>query len=84
MVAMAAMSRPASARDLLRRRCDELTTAEMSRLARRVPDLRSGHLRQVEAAVGRVVDDLVLSRASAVRGDRLAVLFDLVDLVDVP
>jgi len=79
-VATATMSRPASARDLLQRRCEELATAEMSRLARRVPGLRSGHLRQVEAALARVVDDLLLSRASAVRGDRLAVLFDLVDL----
>jgi hypothetical protein len=79
-VATATMSRPASARDLLQRRCEELTIAEMSRLARRVPGMRSGHLRQVEAALARVVDDLLLSRASAVRGDRLAVLFDLVDL----
>lgn len=80
MVATATMSRSASARDMLKRRCEELTTAEMSRLARRVPGLRSGHLRQVEAALARVVDDLLLSRASAVRGDRLAVLFDLADV----
>jgi len=79
-VATATVSRPVSARDLLQRRCEELTTAEMSRLARRVPDLRSGHLRQVEAALGRVVDNLVLSRAAAVRADRLAVLFDLADV----
>jgi hypothetical protein len=80
MVATATVSRPASARDLLKRRCEELTTDEMSRLARRVPGLRSGHLRQVEAALARVVDDLLLSRASAVGGDRLAVLFDLADV----
>ena len=78
-MATVTMSRPASARDLLQSRCEELTTAEMSRLARRVPGLRSGHLRQVEAALTRVVDDLLLSRASAVHGDRLAVLFDLAD-----
>jgi hypothetical protein len=78
-VATATMSRPASAGDLLKRRCEKLTTAEMSRLARRVPSLHSGQLRQVEAAVGQVVDDLVLSRASAVCGDRLAILFDLAD-----
>lgn len=78
-MATVAMSRSASARDLLQSRCEELTTAEMSRLARRVPGLRSGHLRQVEAALTRVVDDLLLSRASAVHGDRLAVLFDLAD-----
>jgi hypothetical protein len=79
MVATATISRSASARDLLQRRCEELTTLEVSRLARRVPALRSGHLRQVEAALARVVDDLLLSRASAVHGDRLAILFDLAD-----
>lgn len=78
-MATVTMSRPASARDLLQSRCKELATAEISRLARRVPSLRSGHLRQVEAALARVVDDLLLSRASAVHGDRLAVLFDLAD-----
>lgn len=78
-MAIATTYRPASARDLLRRRCEDLVAAELSRLTRRVPALCPGQLGQVEAALGRVIGDLVLERAHAVRGDQLAVLFDLAD-----
>jgi hypothetical protein len=73
------MFRPASARDLLQHRCEELVAAEMARLARRVPALREEHLGHVEATLGRVIDQLVLSRIRTLSGDQLAVLFDLAD-----
>jgi hypothetical protein len=79
IVAVTTMYCTFSAGDLLRHRCDDLVAAEVERLARRVPGLSSGHLRHLEAALGRVIDDLVLSRASAVRDEQLAVLFDLPD-----
>jgi hypothetical protein len=78
-MAITAMSRPASARNLLQRRCEGLVAAEMARLSRRVPVLREEHLGHVEAALGRVIDHLVLSRARTVGADELAVLFDLAD-----
>ncbi len=64
---------------MLRRRCEDLVAAELSRLARRVPVLRPRQLTHVEAALGRVLGELVLDRAHAVRGDQLAMLFDLAD-----
>jgi hypothetical protein len=73
------MFRPASARDLLQHRCEELAAAEMARLARRVPALHEEHLGHVEATLGRVIDQLVLSRIRTLSGDQLAVLFDLAD-----
>ena len=79
-MATTTMSRPASAGELLRCRCEGLVTAEMERLVQRVPALRSWHLGVVETALGRVVDDLVLARARSVRGDHLAELFDLADV----
>jgi hypothetical protein len=51
----------------------------MARLARRVPALREEHLGHVEATLGRVIDQLVLSRIRTLSGDQLAVLFDLAD-----
>jgi DNA-directed RNA polymerase specialized sigma24 family protein len=75
-VAIMTMSRPASARGLLQRRCKGLVAAETARLPRRVPALRE-HLGHVEAALGQVIDRLVLSRARAISGGELAVLFDL-------
>jgi hypothetical protein len=79
IVADAMVSLPAGARDTLRRTCEDLMAAELSRLARRVPALRPGQLRHVDAALARVIGDLVLDRAHAVRNDQLAVLFDLTD-----
>lgn len=73
------MSLTDNAGELLRCRCEDLVATEMARLARRVPALCSRHLGQVEAALGKVMDDLVLSRARAVREDDLTVLFDLAD-----
>jgi SAM-dependent methyltransferase len=49
----------------------------MARLAGRVPSLAPEHLDHVRAALTQVVDDLLLSRARIVPGDRLATLFDL-------
>lgn len=72
--------RPASPRDKLQRRCEDLVAAEMTRLSRRVPALSEEHLRDVEAALGQVVDRLVLYRAPTLSGDALAVLFDLADV----
>jgi hypothetical protein len=79
-VAIMTMPRPASPSDLLQRRCEDLVAAEMTRLSRRVPALSEEHLGHVEAAIGKVVDHLVLSRAPALSGDALAVLFDLADI----
>lgn len=70
---------PGSDTDLLQRWCADLVAAELERLARRVPALRSGQLRDVEAALGNVLDDLVLSRSRSVCADQLAVLFDLAE-----
>lgn len=78
-MAVATMTR-SSAGDLLRYRCEDLVAAEMRRLARRVPGLPPADLRHVAAALGRVVDELVLSRARAVPGDRLVALFGLADV----
>lgn len=72
-----ARSRPASAEGLLQRRCQELVSAELARLSRRVPGLPGECLGQVEAALGRVVERLVLSRAGDIGSDALSVLFDL-------
>lgn len=76
-MAIMTMSRPASAADLLQRRCEDLVAAEIARLSRRVPALTEEHLRHVEAALGQVIDRLVLCRTRAVRSDDLTVLFDL-------
>jgi hypothetical protein len=38
------MPRPASPRDKLQRRCEDLVAAEMTRLSRRVPALSEEHL----------------------------------------
>jgi hypothetical protein len=73
------MFRPARARDLLQHRCEDLVAAEMARLARRVPALHEEHLGHVEATLGRVLDQLVLSRARTLGADQLALLFDLTD-----
>jgi hypothetical protein len=78
-VAITTMPRPAGAGDLLRRRCEDLLAAEMERLARRVPALPPECLGDVESGLRRIIDRLVLSRARAVRGDQLAVLFGLAD-----
>ncbi len=78
-MAVTAMARPVSAGDLLRRRCEELLAAELDRLARRVPALPPAHLSDVEWGLRQIIDRLVLARAPAVRGDQLAVLFDLAD-----
>jgi hypothetical protein len=76
---MLATARSASARELLARRYEDVIAAEVTRLAGRVPAMRPGHLDEVRAALGRVLDDLVLTRAQAIRDDQLAVLFDLAD-----
>lgn len=76
-MAVMARSRPASAQGLLQRRCQELVSAELARLSRRVPGLPGEHLGQVEAALGRVVERLVLARAGDISSDVLSVLFDL-------
>jgi hypothetical protein len=78
-VAITRMCRPAG--DLLERRCEDIVAAEMTRLAGRVPGLRPGHLRHIEAALGRVIDDLMLSRARVVPGDQLAILPGLADVL---
>ena len=78
-MAVMTMFRPASARDLLQHRCKDLVAAQMARLARRVPALREEHLGHVEAALGRVLDQLLLSRARTLSGEQLALLFDLTD-----
>lgn len=70
-------SRPASAEGLLQRRCQELVSAELARLSRRLPGLPGECLGQVEAALGRVVERLVLSRAGDISSDALSALFDL-------
>jgi hypothetical protein len=74
------MSPTTDASDLLRRRCEELVTAEVTRLARRVEFSRPEQLRYLETALGRIIDDLVLSRALAVSGDQLTALFNLGEL----
>jgi len=71
------VSWPVSTGDVLRHRCEELMAAEMARLARRAPALHAAHLREVQAAFGRIIEELVLSRADAVHADQLALLFDL-------
>jgi hypothetical protein len=78
-VAIMTMFRPATARELLQHRCEDLVAAEMARLARRVPALREEHLAHVEATLGWIIDQLVLSRARTLSGDQLALLFDLAD-----
>jgi hypothetical protein len=70
-------SSPAGAREMLQLRCEGLVAAEMARLAGRVPALNGAHRLQVHEALGRLVDELVLSRAHAVRDDQLALMFDL-------
>lgn len=70
---------PGSDTDLLQRLCADLVATELDRLSRRVPALRSGQLRDVEVALGNVLDDLLLSRARSVDADQLAVLFDLAE-----
>ena len=74
---MTANSRPARARDFLQRRCDDLVAAETARLSRRLPALPGQQLGLVQAALTRVAERLVLSRASDVSGEELKVLFDL-------
>jgi hypothetical protein len=77
-VAVITMSRPASAGELLQHRCQDLVTAEMARLSRRVPGLEEEHLGEVEAALCRVID-LLVSRAHAVSADQLTALFGLAE-----
>lgn len=79
---MLATMRSASARELLACRCERLVGAEMDRLAGRVPAFRPAHLDEVRAALSRVLDDLVLTRAQVIGDDQLAVLFDLADARD--
>jgi len=78
-VAVQTMSRPAGARDKLHRLCDELIAAEMTRLSRRSPALRSAELDEVRAALARLTQSLVLSGARSVTEDKLAVLFNLTE-----
>jgi hypothetical protein len=73
------MSQPATAVESLQRRCQGLVTAEMARLSRRVPGLQDEHLGEVEAALWRVMERLVVSRTHAVGADELAALFALAD-----
>lgn len=63
----------------LQRRCQGLVTVEMTRLSRRVPGLQAEHLGEVEAALCRVTERLVVSRAHTVDADELAALFALED-----
>ena len=79
-MAIMTMPRPASPRNKLQRRCEDLVAAELTRLSRRVPALSQEDLGHVEAALGQVVDRLVLSRAPTLSGDALAALFDLADV----
>jgi hypothetical protein len=44
--------------------CSQIVTAELARLARRVPSLEPGDLRVVQASLNDVVDRLVLTRAA--------------------
>lgn len=78
-MAIMTMSRPATAGELLQRRCQDLVTAEMTRLSRRVPSLQAEHLGEVEAALCRMMERLVVSRAHTVGADQLAALFVLAD-----
>ncbi|MGH3168333.1 MAG: hypothetical protein ACRDN0_20920 [Trebonia sp.] len=78
-MAVTTMSRPASAGELLQRRCHDLVAAEMARLSRRVPGLQAEHLREVEAALNRVTDRLVVSRARTVSADQLTELFAIAE-----
>lgn len=78
-MAITAVPRPASTRDLLQRRCEGLVAAEMARLARRVPTLCATHYGEVQVALGRVIDQLVLSQVHAACDDQLASLFDLAE-----
>jgi hypothetical protein len=79
IVAIMTRSQPASARDLLQRRCEALVAAELARLSRRLPAVHEEYLGHVEAALRRVIDQLVLSRACALSCEDLVVLFDLAD-----
>ncbi len=81
IVAITTVSQPASARDHLQRRCEDLVAAEIGRLARRAPALRTAHLGEIQVALGRVIEELLLSRAGTVRDDQLAVLFDLAEVL---
>lgn len=78
---MAAMttSPPTRAGQLLQRRCQDLVAAEMARLSRRAPSLQAEHLGEAEAALCRVMERLVLSRAHTVSAGQLAALFGLLD-----
>jgi hypothetical protein len=76
---MLATAQSASAREVLACRYEKLVAAEVARLAGRVPAMRQAQLDEVRAALGRVLDDLVLTRAQAIDDDQLAVLFDLAD-----
>jgi hypothetical protein len=73
------MSRPATAVESLQRRCQDLVTAEMARLSRRVPGLRAEDLGEVEAALCRVMERLVVPGARTVGADQVAALFALED-----
>lgn len=78
-MAVTVMPRGASARENLQRQCDDLVTAEMTRLAGRLPGLPAAQLSEVQAAIGRVIGQLVLARAHAVPHDQLAALFGLAE-----
>lgn len=74
------MSRKSDPPDLLKRRFDAFVTAEIARLGQRVPALDEACLGHVQAALERIVDDLVLSRADVLSDEHLAVLFDLAEI----
>jgi hypothetical protein len=72
---MLATRRSTSAREVLVCRYERLVTAEPARLAGPVPAMRPAQLEEVRAAPGRVLDDLVLTRAQTIDDEQLAVLF---------
>jgi hypothetical protein len=78
-VAVTMVSGPANAGELLQRWCEDLVVAEIARLARRVEFTQPEQLGSVKTTLSRIIEDLVLSRTKAVRGDQLAALFDLAE-----
>ncbi len=63
---------------LLDHHLDELVTAELARLSRRVPVLGDDHLGLVEASLRNVINRLLPARVrTGVRPEALAALFDL-------
>jgi hypothetical protein len=74
---MLATARSAGAREVLARRYEEVVATEVARLAGRVPGMLPAQLDEVRAALARVLNDLVLTRAQTIDDDQLVVLFDL-------